>query len=75
MLNAGSRLPGLVADPAFSTWYVAPYGAHHRFDGFDSVESFGSEIVTASTPKSSGSSGGFSGGSSGGGGGGGFGAH
>ena len=71
----GSRLPALVADPAFGAWYVAPYGGHGRFDGFDDVESFGSTIVTASTPKSSGSSGGFSGGSSGGGGGGGFGAH
>jgi len=71
----GARLPALVADPRFSTWYVAPAGGHGHFDGFDHMASFGDTIVSASTPRSSGSSGGFSGGSSGGGGGGGFGAH
>ncbi len=68
------RLPALVADPAFSTWYVPPAGGRSRFDGFDRVGASTASIVSASTPSSTGSGGGFSGGSSGGGGGGGFGA-
>lgn len=68
------RLPAVVADPAFSRWYVPPAGGRDRFDGFDRVVPATAAIVSAGTPSSTGSGGGFSGGSSGGGGGGGFGA-
>lgn len=68
------RLPAVVADPTFASWYVQPAGGHTRFDGFSRMESASSAIIAASTPSSTGSGGGFSGGSSGGGGGGGFGA-
>ena len=70
-----TRVPAVVNDPNFSSWYVGTSGA--RFGGFDQMESRGASLVSASTPKNtSGSGGGFSGGggSSGGGGGGGFGA-
>ena len=67
-----SRLPNVLADPAFGAWYV---GTHGRFDGFDRIETTsGSSFVSAATPNSSGGGGGFSGGGGGGGGGGGFGA-
>jgi hypothetical protein len=67
-----SRLPSVLADPAFSGWYA---GTHGRFDGFDRIETTsGSSFVSAATPNSSGGGGGFSGGGGGGGGGGGFGA-
>jgi|CXWL01.1.fsa_nt_gi uncharacterized membrane protein len=66
-----SRLPALMADPNFGTWYVGPHG---HFDGFDDVAAGGASLASASTPSSSGSGGGFSGGSSGGGGGGSAGA-
>ncbi len=69
-----SRLPQLLADPTFGTWYVAAPGSHGRFDGFDRIETAGAHVASASTPSSSGSGGGFSGGGGGGGGGGGFGA-
>lgn len=66
------RMPQVLNDPSFGTWYVGPLG---RFDGFDRMEvTSGSSVVSASTPNSSGSGGGFSGGGGGGGGGGGFGA-
>lgn len=69
------RAPAVVNDPAFGLWYVGSAG---RFDGFDRMESYGTDLVSTSNPKSSnssGSGGGFSsGGFSGGGGGGGFGA-
>lgn len=68
-----SRLPQVLNDPSFGTWYVGTAGTR-RFDDFDVMESRGSSLVSAATPNSSGSGGGFSGGSSGGGGGGGFGA-
>ncbi len=67
-----TRVPQVMADPAFGTWYVGPHG---RFDGFDSMETTsGSSFVSASTPNTSGGGGGFSGGGGGGGGGGGAGA-
>ena len=68
-----SRLPGLLNDPRFGTWYAGSYG-HGRFDGFDRIETGGTSLAAASTPNSSGGGGGFSGGSSGGGGGGSAGA-
>ena len=66
-----SRLPALMADPRFGSWYVGPAG---HFDGFDHIETGGASLASASTPSSSGSGGGFSGGGSGGGGGGSAGA-
>ena len=63
-LNA--RLPGLLADPSFGTWYVPVHGGS-RFDGFDRIETSGTSLASASTPSNSGNSGG---GASGGGGGG-----
>lgn len=67
-----SRLPQLLADPAFGAWYVTPHGTMGRFTGFDAIESTsGSSFVSASTPNSTGSGGGFSSGGGGGGGGGG----
>jgi uncharacterized membrane protein YgcG len=68
-----SRLPQVLNDPNFGSWYVGTAGMR-RWDDFDSMETRGSSLVTAATPNQSGSGGGFSGGSSGGGGGGGFGA-
>ncbi|MFN8022650.1 MAG: DUF2207 domain-containing protein [Acidimicrobiales bacterium] len=69
-----SRLPQLLADPHFGTWYTPAPGAHGRFDGFDRIESLGTHVASASTPNNSGSGGGFSGGGGGGGGGGSAGA-
>ena len=68
-----AKLPQVLADPNFGTWYIGPNG---RLDGFSGLELAGARTAQAATPQSSsGSSGGFSGGgSSGGGGGGGFGA-
>lgn len=73
MRGLTTRVPAVANDPNFGVWYRGPSG---HFDGFDRMETHGSSLVSASTPKNtSGSGGGFSGGgSSGGGGGGGFGA-
>ena len=73
MKGLASRLPQVMNDPTFTTWYVGA-GAH-RFDGFAAIGTQTAAVVAAAIPNSSGAGGGFSGGgSSGGGGGGGAGA-
>ena len=74
------KVPQVVNDPAFATWYVASSlgSGPGGFDlsGLASFDSTFGATTTAFTPQSSGSGsgGGFSGGGGGGGGGGGFGA-
>lgn len=69
--NMSVRVPQVLDDPTFAVWYI---GAGRHFDGFERIETGGSEIAAASSPNSAGSGGSFSGGGGGGGGGGGFGA-
>lgn len=72
MRGLAARLPQVMNDPNFTTWYVG--GATH-FYGFDRLGVQTAAVVSAAIPNSSGAGGGFSGGgSSGGGGGGGAGA-
>ncbi len=63
-----ARLPQVMNDPSFTTWYV---GGTQHFYGFDHLGVQTAAVVTAAIPNSTGSGGGFSGGSSSGGGGGG----
>lgn len=73
MRGLAVRLPQVMNDPTFTTWYIGA-GMHH-FDGFDRIGVQTAALVSTAIPNSSGAGGGFSGGgSSGGGGGGGAGA-
>ena len=73
MRGLAVRLPQVMNDPTFTTWYSG--AGMHRFDGFDRIGVQTAAVVEAAIPNSSGAGGGFSGGgSSGGGGGGGAGA-
>lgn len=73
------KVPEIVTNPGFATWYVASsldHGLGGGLGGFGSFDSTFGSTTGAFTPQSSGTGGGggFSGGGGGGGGGGGFGA-
>lgn len=74
LAGLASRMPQLMADPAFGAWYVGTAGSRLAgLPGFPGA--FESTAMSGiSPPSSSGAGGGFSGGGGGGGGGGGFGA-